>query len=178
MFLILSTVTLLMAAPGTLASETLERRFPQVSGANLEKRAFDLPRDFEGRLNLVFVAFKREQQPLVDTWLEPAREMAAANRELRYYELPTIYKANRMVQWWIDNGMRRGIPDKTARETTITLYLDKQAFRSKLDIPNEDDIYIFLVDNDGLILWRSNGEYNRLKAASLQSVIDDHGPRG
>ena len=132
-------------------------RFPPVIGFNLAGRRYALPADFEGRLNLVLIAFQREQQDLVDTWLPLARQLAAKHEVLRYYELPTISRAYGPARFVIDGGMRAGIPDPVARATTITLYLDKRAFREALDLPNEDTIYTLLVDRTGDVLWRAQG---------------------
>ena len=130
-----------------------------------------MPEDFGGEFNLVVVAFKSEQQALVDTWLGPARELAARKPNFRYYELPTIYEASALVRFWIDNGMRSGISDKTARETTITLSLDKEEFRPALDMPSEDDIYVFLVDKEGRVAWRTNGVYTEDKRQEIETLV-------
>ena len=41
--------------------------FPFVRGENLEGRTFTLPADLEGTYNLLFVAFRREQQFDINT---------------------------------------------------------------------------------------------------------------
>jgi hypothetical protein len=71
--------------------------------------------------------------------------------------------------------MRAGIPDAIARERTITLYLDKDEFKSALNISSEDEIYLFLVDRDGEILWRETGTFSEDKAADLLQVIERQG---
>jgi hypothetical protein len=48
--------------------------FPTVRAGNLNGRAFDLPRDFAGDLNLGFIAFQREQQ----RWWIPGRQPLTA----------------------------------------------------------------------------------------------------
>jgi hypothetical protein len=73
---------------------------------------------------------------------------------------------------FINEGMRAGIPDPKARERTVTLYLDKETFKSALDIRSEDEIYLFLVDQQGQVLWRSSGEYTAEKAGQLTSVLE------
>jgi hypothetical protein len=70
--------------------------------------------------------------------------------------------------------MRAGIPDQTARERTITLYLDKEGFKSALDIPNENDIYLLLVEQNGNILWRTTGEYTEDKASELFKAVQEY----
>ncbi len=152
------------AAPATLI-------FPEARGSNLEGRDFTLPADFDGDLNLVFIAFQRGQQALVDTWVPFAKDIAARHARLRYYELPTIYEANSVVRWFINNGMRRGIDDVSAREATITLYLDKEQFRGALRLPHEDTIYILLVDTEGRVVWRADGAYKGDHGAAIEKIV-------
>lgn len=147
--------------------------FPEVRGSNLDGREFSLPKDFEGELNLVFIAFQREQQSLVDSWVPLAKTLTARHEELCYYELPTIYQANTLVRWFINNGMRRGIPDQHARETTITLYIDKEPFRAALGIPHEETICVLLVDAGGRVIWRAEGAHADEKGRELENVVSN-----
>ena len=133
-------------------------QFPKVSGSNLEGKKYQLPGDFEGELNIAIVAFKREHQTNVDTWIPDAKKLCARFGNLRYYEIPTIYRGNPLFRWWLDTAMNSGIPDKKAREATITLYLDKPEFRAALDIPDEDSIHVFLVNKSGKVMWRGKGD--------------------
>jgi hypothetical protein len=97
--------------------------FPRLIAANLEKETFSLPEDFAGDRNLLLIAFQREQQQNVDTWLNQMKRFEHSSGFL-YYELPTIDRLNPIARWFINSGMRRGIPDRNARARTITLYLD------------------------------------------------------
>jgi hypothetical protein len=107
-------------------------QFPRVHGANLEGRSFTLPDDFEGTINLVLIAFRREQQGDIDTWIPTARRLTRSHLGFRSYELPTISRSVPLARWWLDGAMRAGIPDQEARAGTITLYLNKRAFRAAL----------------------------------------------
>ena len=100
--------------------------FPKISSSNLEGQQFVLPQDFKGKLNIVIIAFKREQQDLIDEWLPFIDELARRNPDLAYYELPTLNFSYLLFRRIIDGGMQAGIPDKNARERTITLYLNKR----------------------------------------------------
>lgn len=151
-----------------------EPHFPLVSGFNLNRQEFEFPRDFGGELNLVIVPFQRYQQTLVNTWIPAAQEIEASYPGFIYYELPTIYEMPVISRTFLNEGMRAGIPDETSRDRTITLYLNKESFKSALDIQNEDDIHIFLVNPEGEILWRVTGEYTPGKADDLLQFIQDH----
>ena len=146
-------------------------RFPLVHGANLEGRAFTLPDEFDGDLNLVLIAFQRRQQVDVDTWVPAAKAEMKRYPSLRYYELPIISRRLPFARWWLDGAMRAGIPDRAAREATITLYLDKAAFRRELELPTEDMIYVVLVTREGQVLGRAEGAWTPEAGSSLEKIL-------
>ena len=146
-------------------------KFPDLKASNLESREFSLPREFGGERNLVLIAFQREQQQQLDTWLKQMKRFQEADPGFQYYELPTIERLNAMTRWFIDSGMRRGIPDKNARARTITLYIDKQPFEESLQLPSEKTVYALLVDRSGNVLWRADGAYDETKGESLRQAL-------
>lgn len=146
-------------------------QFPALTGSNLQRKTLNLPQDLEGERNLVFIAFQQWQQSQVDTWLPFARQLEETHPGMRYYELPTIQRLNALARTFVNEGMRAGISDPVARERTITLYLDKKAFREKLQLPGEDDIYALLLDRQGTVLWRAEGAFAPEKGASLAAAV-------
>jgi hypothetical protein len=161
-------------AQGTAtAGDSSMPRFPVVKTSNLDGKDFTLPRDFEGGLNLIFIAFQRRQQEDVDTWLPLARQLEATDSSLRSYELPTIRRGNPLMRWMINRGMASGIDDPRARASTLTLYLDKSAFRRSLAIVSEEEITVLLVERDGEIDWRSTGTWSAEKEKSLRRVLQE-----
>lgn len=141
--------------------------FPRAVGRNLEGWKFTLPFDLEGKRNVVVIAFKREQQADVDTWMPFLGEVSASHPELRVYEIPTLARGYRLMQSVIDGGMRRGIPDPAVRAATITLYIDKAPFKRALRISGEDRIHLLLVDRDGRVYWRAEGPFDPAAAEQL-----------
>lgn len=150
--------------------------FPVVTGANLARRQLTLPADFEGDLNVVLIAFQQWQQSSIDTWIPFVRQLEQAHEGVRYYELPVIQRLNVLARTFINEGMRAGIPDRLARARTITLYLDKIAFRRALELPHEDDIYVLLVDRQGQVLWRAEGTFTPEKGDGLAAALQGERP--
>lgn len=146
--------------------------FPTVQGENLEGRVFTLPTDLKGTYNLLFIAFQREQQADIDRWVPLVKQLLKQYPALAYYELPTIYRGNPLFRWWVNTGMRMGIPDREAREATITLYLDKPAFRKALAINDEERIYVLLVNRNGDVYWRAEGPYTEEKGQGLRRALE------
>jgi hypothetical protein len=148
-------------------------RFPEVRGSSLSGEELNLPADIGAEYALVMIAFQQYQQVEINTWLPLARELAGRYPQLVYYEFPTIDRLNPAARAFIDGGMRAGIPDPVARATTVTLYLDKTAFREVLDIPGEDQIVIMLINQEGEVFWRTEGPASETSLEEVASILQD-----
>ncbi len=146
-------------------------KFPIVSGSNLLRQKLTFPEDFRGNLNLLFIAFEQWQQMEVNSWIPVAKELEQQIQGLLYDELPTIQDRSIFSKIFINEGMRLGIPDHTSRERTITLYLEKDAFRRSLDMPDEDHIYVLLIDSSGDVIFRTRGAYTPESGESLCQAL-------
>ena len=146
-------------------------RFPNVKATSLTNKSYQLPRDLEGELNLVIVAFKQWQQDWVDTWIPSLQRLAYEHKALRVYEMPTMSRFNALYRFMIDNGMRAGIPDKAVRAATLCAYIDIPQFARDLQLPGYDSIYLFLLDRSGEILWRGQGPYDQTQLVELTATV-------
>ncbi len=138
----LSLIRKIAPDPSKLLVREDQPHFPIVTGNNLNREKFEFPRDFAGKVNLVIIPFQQKQQLDVNTWIPFAKEIEYTFPAFVYYELPTIYQLPTLSRTFINEGMRAGIPDETARQRTITLYLDKETFKQALNIASENQIYL------------------------------------
>ena len=146
--------------------------FPKISSENLAGETFSLPGDFEGHLNLCLIAFQRWHQPLINSWVPLAEELEETYHRFAYYEFPVIRRLNPLFRSFIDQGMRAGIPEPTARHKTITLYADKAALRGALEIEDEETIHLRLVDRRGAVHWSASGPLTREAADALVMAVE------
>jgi hypothetical protein len=171
----LIALTLLTSCIGAGVISDLENRgenkFPKLVGIDLfgEERA--VPSTFTGDLNLVTIGFKREHQNNINEWIKVANVIMADNRDISFYELPIIYEINMPYRFWINNGMRSGVKDPAARQNTITIYTERKKFTELMNMKT-DRIYTLLLDQDGVIIWRAEGDVSAQKTAELQRVIN------
>jgi hypothetical protein len=152
-----------------LTSDTVT--FPTVTSENLEGRTFTMPRDFGGVRNVVFVAFQREQQQDVDGWVPFVKQALGRHPGNDYYEIPTIKRMIAPMRWLINRGMKGGIDDRSARDRTVTLYIDKAPFKQSLGITDENAIQVLVVDRAGQVLWRTTGAYSVERAKGLEAAL-------
>lgn len=171
-------VALLAAAvTPALATKVLDRResqpgtFPVIEAESLRGRTLRLPVDLKGSRNLLLVAYEREQQADIDTWLAVLDTLAPQLPDFAYYELPTIGSSYKWMRAVIDGGMKQGIPDRAQRDRTITLYLDVDWFRAQLGTAGNDSIAALLVDREGNIAARWYGRYSAARGDSLRGAV-------
>lgn len=147
--------------------------FPSVSGENLHGEQVTFPDDLKGNPALVLVAFKREQQAEVDTWLAQIGAFEAAIPGIRVVETPTISSARwGWMAWFIDGGMRSGIPDDAARARTVTLYTDVAKFREALGMETDGQIYAVLLDANARVRLVEPGVFTEGSAARFAQLLE------
>jgi len=146
-------------------------RLPELEARSLEGRAYRLPGDLDGELNVLVVAFERRQQRLVDDWLPSLLALESCVAGLRVYELPTISRAWSPARWFIDGGMVRGIPDAEARARTLTVYTDVGRVLESLGLESAATVAVLLIDRAGNVAWRGGGEYETAQLRALTVVV-------
>lgn len=151
--------------------DRIKMTFPIVSGSNLLRHKLTLPKDFQGEFNLVFIPFERWHQDEVDSWGDLAEDLEKEYKGLAYFELPTLPNSGPLYKFFLNEGMRAGIPNPKTRERTITLYLDKADFRDALNMTDEAHIYILIVDRQGKEFFRARGPYSSEGETALRQVL-------
>lgn len=147
------------------------KKFPEVSGKNLQRKKRSFPADFPAQYTIVLMAFLRHQQLDIDTWMPFASQLEAEYENLAYVELPVVYRMGPLGQFMLNEGMRAGIPNQKARERTITLYLNKARFLDQIGIDSQDQIQIFLVSRDGHIYFHETGRFSPEKGEALVETL-------
>ena len=151
------------------------RRFPLLGARNLEGSPVELPAGFAGEQNLVLVAFRREQQAAVDSWIAWYTSVAADHPGLRAYEVPVIATRWSPGRAMIDGGMARAVATGEARRRTLTVYGDVRRVTDGLGIEDTSEISVLLVDGAGRVTWRTTGAWSQPHVDELLAFLDAPG---
>lgn len=142
--------------------------FPQLEAEDLNGKAYTLPQALPSRNTLVLIAFKREQQKAVNTWIDG---LELKSNKLPWLEIPILEDYGSWFKWFVDNGMRKGIKSEYERSKVVTIYTDKASFNQALGIPSENTIYAAVVNQTGEVLATQSGEYTQAKARPLLNLL-------
>jgi hypothetical protein len=145
--------------------------FPRLTARDLDGHEVMLPAGLPGEWNVVIVAFRRQQQELVDSWVPWLEERAAEMPCLRFVELPAIGLQWQPARPVIDGGMAAAIRDPQTRRRTLTVYTDVRRVTAPLGIADRSTIWLFLVDRAGRVRWRGSGGWDAAVAAELTEAL-------
>lgn len=146
-------------------------RFPTLLARDLEGDAVTIPDDLPSGPRVILLPFLREHQPIVDGWVRGLRALGEARSELSVFEVPAISWLYAPGRFYIDGGMRAGIPSIDTRRHTLTVYTDVEKLARELEIPSRETVHVFLVDSTGEITWRSSGEASAEKVSAIAEAI-------
>ena len=124
-----------------------------------------------GERNVALIAFRRDQQRLVDSWVPWLEQRAAADPGLRFAELPALGLRWEPVRPAIDGGMTAAIRGQAARRRTLTVYTDLRRVTVPLGIDDRSTTWLCLMDRAGRVAWRGSGGLDPANAAALDTAL-------
>jgi len=146
------------------------KRFPEVVAESLAGTQESIPDSARGKITLVAVAFLRESQAQLDSWLEPFIERFGSRNDFMFYEVPMISAGYKFMRFMIDGGMRAGIPNKKHRHV-VTMYGDVEKYKNALNIDPRFG-HAFVLDRSGTIRWQGTGFATKEALADLFAAAE------
>ena len=151
----------------------MSERFPSITGKNLNKETLTIPDDYDEKNLLAIVAFQQWHQRVVDDMIA-LFEASNLDETHSIIVVPVIQRSTKFRQIRLDTLMRVAIRDRSIRQRTVTVYIDKQEFREKLNIPDDNSVHWFLIDHvSKKILRRGSDTVTPEEIAQILSYSKD-----
>lgn len=179
MFMIAVSVPLYAADAGSgvkgatmdaVKNSNIGKKFPVVNAKTLAGKKTTVPDDAAGKVTLVCVAFLRESQSQLDSWLNPFYEKFGSRDDIMFYEVPMISGGYKFMKLIIDGGMRGGLPEFKHKHV-VTMYGDVESYMQVLNLDPRNG-HAFLLDREGIIRWQNEGFSNAETLASLFAATE------
>jgi hypothetical protein len=133
-----------------VASAACAQPMPQMEATDLNGQTLKIPQDLGGSPPLLIVAFEQEQQKEIDQLVPLIENAKASAPGLRIWELPLIDDPGPVGRFFIQNGMKAGIPGEATRSRVVTLYVkDRKAFAAALGLGREQIVYLVALGANG-----------------------------
>lgn len=149
-------------------------QFPEIKTKTLSGRTLRIPSDLTAEKTLLVLVFEdsgkyEEPQGQATKWLE-LYEKELKPVGFACYELPMMSGKYRLMSFIIDSGMRSGIPPGR-HDQVASFYGDKKRYMEKLGIYDLRRTYVYLIDKQGEILFKTSGEPKEAHLKQLLSLL-------
>jgi len=158
------------------SGQDVTMRFPELTAETLSGEKITFPDDVNAQVNILILVFEQNSQELVDTWAKIILDEYEPQADISYYEIPMISYWWKPIGWQIDNWMREGIP-KDYHDNTATFYGNRSPYFDTLEMNDKSSCYLFLLDKEGNIFFRTEGPRTPQKEATFRQAIANHLPR-
>jgi hypothetical protein len=147
-------------------------RFPTISTEALDRSKVVLPDSASGSVTFVYLAFRRQDQGQISTWLEPLEREFGGRPGFRFYEIPMMGTSIRgAARGFINSAMATVIP-RDKRRWFAPYYGDFRPIATELGITDRTRIHLFLLDQAGLVRFRFSGPATAVSLAALIAAAD------
>ncbi len=140
---------------------------PRLDSADLNGNTFVIPDNFVAPRTLLLIAFERNHQNLIDSWVEGLKITPEIKN---WYELPVVGQMSQLRQGFLDNAMRVGIRGEDKRAHVVTLYIPPSKITGALGKIKTDTIYVAVVGRKGEVLALAEGAFDKTKARYINHI--------
>ena len=169
--------TLLIALLLPVLLHAQDRVFPELAGERTDGSTISLPPSGATGYTIVGMAYGKQAGPLLEEWYEPAY--------LRFVRGHGLFAAAYDAQVWFVPmfvGMNKAAYEPTLRKVRkseapevadrVLFYKgDLEPFRDGLGMQRKDIPYIFVLDAEGRIVYRTEGGFTDEKLEAIEDVL-------
>jgi hypothetical protein len=156
------------SSPIKTPDNLVNKVFPTVQGKSLADEAITIPDSYRGKVTVLLIGYQQKTQFDIDRWI---LGILQADIPVTIVEVPTIAgMMPQMVQSFIDNGMRSGIP-KNDWASVVTVYEDAGKIIAALGNERPQSARVVLLDKQGQIVWTSNLGYSAEQVVALKGIV-------
>jgi hypothetical protein len=140
-----------------LAAQVPDTHIPASHGTTLTGTTMSLPEALKGKVGVLVVGFSHASQGEVSSWGRLLQADYGKSDDVVYFELPMLAAAPKILRGMIVKKMGSAMPF-AEKEHFVPLMEGEPAWRGVARYDKPDDAYVMLVDDQGLVLWQTEGE--------------------
>ena len=152
-------------------SGVVGKPFPPITTQTLSGDPITLPSDSKTKATVIMIAFEQKTQLKIDSWTDTLFKQYDIDQTLGFYEVPMISGFYSFMSGIIDGGMRGGII-KSLHDNVATFYGDREPYKQALNITDMSECYLYVLNNEGIIVQHETGYSDFQKLDRLFLTID------
>ncbi len=155
--------------------------FPDLEGESLEGVTVKVPENLIGKKSVLGLAFSKKADEDLRTWFEPAYTKFIDPPKVSFlpedpfegniYFIPMLQGLAKTVGGKIEKELKEGIDPKLHKH--VIMYRGSvKDYKDELDMKSSSTPYFFVLDEEGNILYRTEGAYSDEKMEQIESYLE------
>jgi hypothetical protein len=172
---LLGLMVCFVTAGGT---KVVGKQFPTLDGETLESKEIQIPADTKGKLTLVGMAYSKKAEATLNTWYTPMYDKFVLKRgifdsqyDVNLYFVP-MYTGVKKVAY---ESTMKDLRESNRKDLFPYILFYKgelEPYVSELEMEEKNLPYFFLLDEEGNVVYATQGLYNESKMAKIEEVLD------
>ncbi len=169
---------LLSIALLTFSSPQAQDAFPALKTTNALKAEVDLPTDLNGKKSILFLAFTPQAETVLEDWYAPVYTLFLDKSGINAMAYDCHVK---LVMFF--TGIGQAAADQVIANIRANMDDDfkehllfyQGSMRSEMDalgIKKKNDAYVFVLDEDGKVVYSENGAYTEKKIDKIAELVE------
>jgi len=171
---ILAAMTLAVATPTT---SSVMGHLPSLMVTRLDQQTMPLQAGFSADRTLALIGFHGSHRADIESWIKGL--CLTRSNAIPWVRMPVLNDpgdaAGRQA---IEDRLRARYADDPSRASILPVITDRAAFTRAAGLASTDKVYAVVVNRQGEVLARVEGEYNPEKAQMLREALADEGVYG
>jgi hypothetical protein len=165
-----------------LAISPAQTQFPSMECTALDGKKVVLPKDKNGKMTVLGMAFSQKAEKELSTWFQPAYstfiEKPDPNNiiptdvyDVNCYFVPVFSGVLQAAAGKAEKKMKEGL-DKSLQTNVLVFKGKADEIKSALKITNTDSPWFFVVDASGKVLYTTSGAYTEAKMEEIEKILN------
>ena len=157
--------------------------FPPIETETVEDKVITLPQDTQGRIALVAMAYSKKAEKDLNSWLSPLFNtfirqkvsdgglFASFAHDIDVYIVPMFTGIKAAAQGTAKRKAAKNLDERLV--PYVLFYKGKlKPYKEALEFDKKDVPYLFLLDQDGQIVYATSGAHSSKKMTAIEEAID------
>lgn len=163
------TAALLLALAAPNESSFLGR-LPTLTVKRLDQQRIVLPQGLPAERTLALVAFQPSHRNEIRSWIRGLR--LDQDPSIAWVKMPVLNDpGSERARSDIESVLLAGHPADSDRSRLVPVFTDRDAFIRAASLPGTEHAWVLVLDREGKVLARAEGQFNQDKAQALRETL-------
>ena len=145
-------------------------RLPSLNAKRLNQQPIALPQELPGQRTLTLVAFQRGHRSQIESWITGMQ--LRENTSIAWLKMPVLEDpGTESARSEIESGMRARHSTEADHARLVPVFTDRDAFMRAAGLSGSKHAWVLVIDRDGQVLARAEGEYSVEKGDALRETL-------